>query len=58
MVRPGPPQEPREGARSNEDLAVLYADCIEAFRRGATQEVWGDIGLRICELEQQLQHAS
>src|ERR1700716_4387942 len=55
MVRPGSPQEPQNEPRTNEDLSVLYADCLEAVRRGATHEAWRDIRLRIRQLRQQIE---
>jgi hypothetical protein len=54
MVRAGSPQEPRDEARTQADLAELYAQFLDAIRRGAPQQVWQDLHLRLAELRQRL----
>jgi hypothetical protein len=44
--------------RTIEDLAALYAECIEAFRRDAPAEVWHHLERRMAERRRALDRHS
>ena len=55
MVQPGAPNNPHDAARTTTDLAALYADCFEAFRRRAPHAVWLSLNQRILELQDRVE---
>jgi hypothetical protein len=55
VERRSPKQSPDDEPRTLDQLAVLYSDCIEAFRRDAAPEVWHQLDLRIAEFQQRFE---